>query len=515
MDLSRIIERWAAFQPHKTAVHFQGRDISYAELWQRVEAASQGLGARLGVGRGDRVAYLGTNHPDMLVLLFALARLGAMLVPLNFRLAAPEHQEILEDAGPRAVVVESDFAAQCKPLRAALAGTAWVAMHPVPPGWRDWAEAAAGGPARRPDGDDALPVLIVYTSGTTGQPKGAVHTQASILWNAVNATHLHDLIRGDHVLSSLPMFHVGGLNIQTLPALHAGAAVTLHPRFDPGAWLQDVAHRRPTLSVLVPATMRAVVDHQDWPRTDLSSLRLLITGSSPVPETLITAFHERGVPVGQVYGSTETGPISIYLRREDAFRRIGYAGKAAVHCEIRLVGADGRDVPGGEVGEIWVKGLNVMQGYWNDPDNPAFQGGWFRTGDLAYQDTEGFYRVVGRSKDIIISGGENIYPAELENLLADCSDIAEAAVIGAEDPKWGEVAVAAIVKRPGSTLGEADVRELFEGRLARFKHPRRIVFMDALPKNAMGKVQKFELKKALSSGETSSPISDCRLPIED
>ena len=501
MDLSRIVERWSAFQPHKTAVHFRGRDISYAELWQRVEAANRGLADRLGVGRGDRVAYLGTNHPEMLVLLFALARLGAMLVPLNFRLTAREHQQILEDAGPRAVVVGSDFTAHCEPLRAALAGTEWVAMQRGPAGWRGWAEVLAGGPAVGAEGDDALPVLIVYTSGTTGRPKGAVLTQASILWNAVNATHLHDLVRSDHVLCSLPMFHVGGLNIQTLPALHAGAAVTLHPRFDPGAWLRDVAQRRPTLSVLVPATMRAVVDHPDWPRTDLSSLRLLITGSSPVPETLISTFHERGVPVGQVYGSTETGPISIYLRREDAFRRIGYAGKAAVHCEIRLVGADGTDVPRGKVGEIWVKGLNVMQGYWNDADNPAFQDGWFRTGDLAYQDEEGFYRVVGRSGDIIISGGENVYPAELENLLADCPEISEAAVVGIEDPKWGEVAVAVIVKRPESGLGEAGVLKLFEGRLARFKHPRRVVFMDALPKNATGKVQKFELKRALSGGE--------------
>jgi fatty-acyl-CoA synthase len=502
MDLSRIIERWAAFQPHKTAVHFQGGDLSYAELWQRVEAASRGLAARLDIGRGDRVAYLGANHPNMLVLLFALARLGAMLVPLNFRLAAQEHLQVLEDAGPRAVLVEAVFTGHCEPLRAALPGALWLAMHQAPPGWRDWAEVAAGGPTVRPEGDDALPVLVVYTSGTTGRPKGAVHTQASIIWNAVNATHLHDMIRSDHVLSSLPLFHVGGLNIQTLPALHAGAAVTLHPRFDPGAWLQDVGRRRPTLSVLVPATMRAVVDHPEWPRTDLSSLRLLITGSSPVPEMLITAFHERGVPVGQVYGSTETGPISIYLRREDAFRRIGYAGKAAVHCEVRLVGGDGHDVPRGAVGEIWVKGLNVMQGYWNDPDNSAFQGGWFKTGDLGYQDAEGFYRVVGRSKDVIISGGENIYPAELENLLAECPEIAEAAVVGADDPKWGEVAVAVIVRRPGSTLDEAGVRKLFEGRVARFKHPRRIVFAEALPRNVMGKVQKSELKKAVSAADT-------------
>lgn len=501
MDLSRIIERWAAFQPYQTALHFQGRDISYAELWQRIEAATRGLAANLAIWRGDRVAYLGFNHPDMLVLLFALARLGGIFVPLNFRLTAPEHRSILEDAGAKAVVVASDFLAHCEPLHTALPDAVWVAMGQTPAGWRDWTGTIAGGPTLHAEGDDALPVLIVYTSGTTGAPKGAVHTQASVFWNAVNSTHAHDLVRGDHVLTSLPMFHVGGLNIQTLPALHAGATVTLHPRFEPGLWLEDVARRRPTLSLLIPTTIRAVVDHPHWPRTDLSSLRLLNTGSSTVPETLINAFHERGVPVGQIYGSTETGPISIFLRREDAFRRIGYAGKAALHCEVRLVGADGADVPPGAVGEIWVRGLNVMQGYWNDPNNSALQDGWFKTGDLGYQDEEGFYRVVGRSKDMIISGGENIFPAELENLLADSPDIAEAAVVGAEDPTWGEVAVAVIVRRPGSTLDEADVLKLFEGRLARFKHPRRIVFAEALPKNAMGKVQKGELKNIMSGAQ--------------
>ncbi len=503
MDLSRIIERWAAFQPDRTAVHFQGADISWAQLWARIEAASAGLAAR--VGRGERVAYLGFNHPEILVLLFALSRIGAMLVPLNFRLAPPEHQAILEHAGAKWLLAEGGFAEHAEMLRAALPGLSLLALDGPREGWLDWravcAKAAAtlSATSSRAAGTDADPALIVYTSGTTGKPKGAVHTQSGLIWNAINSTHYHDLTSRDHVLTVLPMFHVGGLCIQTLPALHAGASVTLHPRFDPGAWIADVAARRPTLTLLVPATMRAIVDHPAWKDADLSSLRMAAAGSSTIPDSLIAAFHARGVTVTQIYGSTETGPVSIYLRAEDAHRKAGSAGKAAIHAEIRLADELGREAPRGKVGEILVRAPNVMQGYWKDPDNPAFRDGWFRSGDLAFQDEEGFYHVVGRSKDMIISGGENIYPAELENVLADCAGIAEAAVVGLEDAKWGEVAVAAVVRKPGAALDEAAVMQLFDGRLARFKHPRRVVFIDSLPKNAMGKVQKFELREAIAA----------------
>jgi fatty-acyl-CoA synthase len=316
-----------------------------------------------------------------------------------------------------------------------------------------------------------------------------VLTQSALLWNGFNSIHAHDLRQADHVLTALPMFHVGGLNNQTLPALLAGATVTLHPRFDPARWLEDVARRKPTLSLLVPATMQAVIGHPAWRSTDLSSLRLLNCGSMVVPDSLIRAFHERGVPVGQIYGCTETAPIATVLLREDAERKLGSAGKPAPHCEVKLV-----------EGEIWVRGPNVMRGYWNDPAATRAcltQDGWFRTGDLARVDDEGFYWIMGRSKDVIISGGENVYPAELENVLADCAEIAECAVLGVEDPKWGESAVACVVRRKDSKLTEKQVLTLFSGRLARFKHPRRVIFLESLPKNAMGKVQKFELKQKL------------------
>jgi len=484
MDLSRLIERHAQFTPARCALHFAGADLSYAELWQRIEDATAALHGA-GVRQGERVAYLGLNDPTVLVLLFALARLGAILLPLNFRLAPAEHEAILRHARATLLLTDPVHAVQAAQLEAVVERAAMSI-----------AALSAGGelsPAAL-CGDDESPVLLVYTSGTTGKPKGALHTQAGLIWNCVMSTHAHDFSAADHVLTVLPLFHVGGLCIQTLPALHAGAMVTLHARFDPGAWLRDVQARRPSMSLLVPAALKAVLEHPDFMRTDLGSLKLLNAGSSVIPESMIAAVHARGVPLCQVYGATETGPVSIYLRREDAVAKAGSAGKAALNVEIRLVDSLGNDVAAGEVGEILVRGKNVMREYWNDPANPAFRDGWFHTGDLAFQDEGGFYRVVGRSKDMIISGGENIYPAELENVLADSAEVVEAAVVGRADARWGEVAVAVVVARPGIALDEAAVLRMFEGRLARFKHPRQVVFVDALPKTALGKVQKDVLK---------------------
>ena len=460
MNLSRIIERWAGHFPDKVALHFHGTDYSYLELWRRIEAAA----ASLQVAKGERIAWLGYNHPDMLVLLFAAARRGAILVPLNWRLTAAEHKRILSDCSPKLIFSDGDFADAASKLGVQVGN--FSGKNP--------------GELQGTDADD---VLIVYTSGTTGAPKGAVLSQSALLWNGFNSIHAHDLSQSDHVLSPLPMFHVGGLNNQTLPALLAGATVTLHKRFEPGAWLADVAKRRPTISLLVPATMAAVISRPEWRATDLSSLKLLNTGSMVVPDSLIRAFHDRGVPVGQIYGCTETAPIAVVLLKEDSLRKVGSTGKPAPHCEVKLVD-----------GEIWVRGPAVMRGYWPDYSGLTADG-WFRTGDLARVDEDGFYWIVGRSKEVIISGGENIHPAELENVLADCPDIAEAAVVGVEDPKWGEAACACVVSR----LPEKEILDLFESRLARYKHPRRIVYFDALPRNAMGKVLKSELRAALAS----------------
>jgi fatty-acyl-CoA synthase len=473
-DLSVWIERHAARTPDRPALNFEGRATSYHVLAARVDFLAGVLAAR-GVAAGDRVALLSTNHPDYLALLFACARAGAMLVPLNWRLAPAEHAQILADAEPRLSVCERAFAA---------------GMAGRDPLWLDALDGERTAPAERAGARDR-PVLLVYTSGTTGRAKGAVLTQDALAWNAVNSQHMHDMTADDRVLTFLPMFHVGGLNIQTLPALALGAEVALVRRFEPAEALAAIARLRPTLSLVVPAVMKAMIEHPDWAGTDLSSLRMLGAGSSIVPVALIRAFHARGVPVAQVYGATETGPIAIYQKRADALANEGSTGMPALYCEAKL-----------DAGEILIRGPNVASGYWRDPQATAasFADGWFRTGDLGRIDANGHWWVDERKKDMIISGGENIYPAEIEAALGAHEDVADCAVVAKPDEKWGEVPVAFVVRRPGAAADGEALRAFLDGRLARFKWPKEFRFVEALPRNAMGKVQRFALRAQAREG---------------
>jgi fatty-acyl-CoA synthase len=495
MSIADWIDRHAAYAPAKAAIVFESREVPYAALAQEIERLAAALADELGVAAGDRVAILAQNRPEFLVLVFACARIGAICVPLNWRLAPPEHRYILQDADTAVLFCEPQFREGIDAIRPQLAVRAFVGFGFSGGGWRAYDSLLADRAAPR-RGRPADPALIVYTSGTTGRPKGAVLTQDALQWNAVNSTALHDLVSTDRVLTFLPMFHVGALNIQTLPALHAGATVILQARFQPDEALQAIARRRPSVTLVVPAVMSALIAHPAWRKTDISCLRVVGAGSSIVPLDLIRAFHVRGVPVCQIYGSTETAPIAIVLRREDAMRKEGSTGTAALHCEARIVDEQARDVPRGTRGEILVRGPNVMTGYWRDPaaTAEALVDGWFRTGDIGHQDEEGFFWVDERKKDLIISGGENIYPAELEAILAECGDVAEAAVVARPDPRWGEVPIAVVVRRPGADLAAEQVRALFAGRLARFKHPHDVIFVDGLPRNAIGKVLRYQLR---------------------
>jgi fatty-acyl-CoA synthase len=471
--------------PEKVAIRFAGAEITYGDLEHAVAGLAGALRERWGVAAGDRVAYLGFNHPLVLELLYACARLGAIFVPLNWRLAPPEHREILRDCSPNVLIVGAELGAQAGEIGAGVETVETDALDVLP----------APGPAL-PTVEPAAPVLLVYTSGATGRPKGVLLTQQALAANARNSIAAHELTSADHVLTVLPMFHVGGLNIHTTPALAAGARVTLHPRFDAEAALCAIAADRPTMLLVVPQVSAAMTSHPAWNSTDLSSLRLVTTGSSIIPAAVIRAWHDRGVPVTQVYGLTESAPVAICLRREDARRKAGSCGRPAIHCEARVLDETGREVPSGGIGEIVLRGPNLLREYWGDPDatNAALVDGWLRTGDLGHQDGEGFFYVDDRKKDLVISGGENIRPAELENVLAECAAVLEAAVVGRADDRWGEIPVAFVVTKPGSVLTHADVLALFEGRLARFKHPRDVLFLDRLPRNAMGKVLKQELR---------------------
>ncbi|MBW8269132.1 AMP-binding protein [Caldovatus aquaticus] len=480
----RWIERHADHAPDAPALRFAGRVLSYAALARDVARAAAALAAR-GVRRGDRVAFLGLNHPAQIVLLFACARLGAIQVPLNWRLAPPELRFILEDCGARLLAATADHAAAARAV--APAGCALFA-----------AEAERGdGPAPPPAGGEDDPVLLVYTSGTTGRPKGAVLDQRALLFNALNGLHLHALTPADRVLTVLPLFHVGGLNIQTLPALYCGAEVVLHPRFDPAAFFAACARDRPTLSLLVPAVMQALVAHPGWAAADLSSLRAVGAGSSEVPLPLIEAFHARGIPVQQIYGATETGPIAICQTRAEALAAPGSIGRPALHAECRIVDEAGRPLPPGARGEIQVRGPAVLRAYWPGQRATTAEG-WFATGDVGHVDAAGRWWFTDRLKHVIISGGENIYPAEVERVLRTAPGVREGAVCGRPDPRWGEVPVAVVV--PGEGFSRAAVLAHFEGRIARFKHPRDVVVAEALPRTALGKVELGALRALAARG---------------
>jgi fatty-acyl-CoA synthase len=506
MDLSDLIARHAAFTPDKPALVFEGEVCSYRAFFERIETTARALKAEFGVSRGDRVAILSLNRPDYLVLLYACARLGAMLVPLNWRLAAAEQMFILSDAGVKVLLLEQAFAEILPALEAAPADTRVVGLDftPPAPGYAfDALLAQVKGDSRNPHVDLSCPLLIVYTSGTTGRPKGALLRQEALLWNGVMSQHMHGLNPDDHVLTVLPFFHVGGLNIQTTPALHTGATVTILSRFTPDAALTTIARDRPTLTVLVPATIQAVTDHPGWAATDLSSLKAVSTGSQIVPPHLIERLVSRGVPVLQVYGSTETCPIAVYTRLGGDLSRVGSTGLPGLCCEAVVIDDAGMELPPESPGEIAVRGPNVFFEYWGNAaaTREVLREGWFRTGDIGRRDADGYFFVHDRKKNMIISGGENIYPAEVERVLLEHPDVADCGVIGRPDTKWDEVPVAYVIRRAGRVTDAETLKAHVSAQLARYKVPREFVFVEDLPRTALGKVQHFRLRQLAGENE--------------
>ena len=511
-NISNWIDAHARFTPNKLAVIDQQHQYTYANLADAISTNARMLKHTLRVGRGDRVAYLGFNCVEFISLMFACARLGAIFVPLNWRLETPEYNYILMDASPKALIVTPDFKHQVDGLKGAHADCWFVLQDAQYTGldkpklnanWHSYSALKQSCDINNSDYNAYVhlnaPVLIVYTSGTTGYPKGAVLDQKALFYNALNSQHMHDMGKTDTILTVLPMFHVGGLNIQTLPALYVGATIILHARFDPVQTLTDIHHQKPSLTVLVPATLSALLALPQWHTTNLSSLRSITSGSSLVPKHLIEAAASRGIPVQQVYGLTETSPIAVYQTAEQAITRFHSTGLPALHCQMRITGQGGVSLADGEVGHILIKGPNVLSEYWGNPEATAkaLDNGWFDTGDLGHLDHDGHLIVDDRAKDMIVSGGENIYPAELEAHLNRLDGVLEAAVVGQADLKWGETPIAIVVLVPGSMLDKDTILKSFEGQLARYKHPSKVFFMAKLPRNVMGKVQKFLLGETI------------------
>jgi fatty-acyl-CoA synthase len=488
-SLAAALAATAAHHPEKPAIRFGAEVIAYGALAERVRRAAARL-ASLGVGPGDRVAILSLNRPEYLVALFACARLGAMLLPLNWRLAPAELAWIAGDAQPRALLAEPGFAAGLAAMQAAVPGAQALLLD-------DPAALSAGGDTQDGGGPER-DLLLVYTSGTTGRPKGALLTQGALFANAVMSWHLHAMQPADVVLSALPFFHVGGLNIQTTPALLLGATVVIHPKFDPAATLAAIPAEGATLMVMVPSTVRALAAAPGFAHADLRPMRAMVVGSETVNPAVLAPLAARGIQMLQVYGATESCPIAIYARYGHIPADLACSGHPGLLCEARVVDETGREVPHGTPGEIELRGPNLFRGYWNRPDATAdaLHDGWFRTGDIATRDpASGAFTVHDRKKNMIISGGENIYPAEIERVLAEHPDVAECAVIGRPDPVWQEVPVAIVVPRPGRSPQAEALRSHVAAHLARFKVPKEVRFADALPRTALGKVQHFALRQ--------------------
>jgi fatty-acyl-CoA synthase len=471
---THTIGRWltdrARTTPARIAIDHLGRELTYAEL----EAASERLAASFlarGLRRGDRVATLTGNSPEHVAVFFACARLGLILAPLSWRLAGPELAYQLEDSEPAVFLVEDEHTE--------LAEATGHAFEPLV------VDGDGGVPDARVEDDD--PLLLVYTSGTTGRPKGALLTHANCFWTNLSFDLATGVAGDDVVLQVLPQFHCGGWNVQALLGWWKGATIVLERAFDAARCLALIEEKRVTTMMGVPANYLFLSQEPGFATADLSSLHRAVVGGAPMPEALLEAWHERGVDVVQGYGLTEAAPNVLCLPPEDAVRKLGWAGKPYPHVDVRLSGEE----------ELQVRGPNVFAGYWRNPEATAevLVDGWLCTGDVAERDEEGFYRIKGRLKDMYISGGENVYPAEVESVLHEHHAVADAAVIAVPDERWGEVGVAFVV-----LSGEASEEELVEhvrGRLARFKAPKAVRFVDALPRSGMGKVQKDELRASL------------------
>jgi fatty-acyl-CoA synthase len=494
------IARRARRTPDRVAV-FHGDDrLTYAQLHDRVTRLAHGLRG-LGVHRGDRVAYLGPNHPAFLETLFAAGTLGAILVPLNTRLAAPELARHLADSGSRTLIYGTGQDGVVAELRSSAPAGDLIALGAPASGEASYAGLLAAG--RGADIDEPVglddPCLIMYTSGTTGRAKGATLSHGNITWNAINVVVDADFRHDEVALAVAPLFHTAALNMLCLPTLLKGGAVLIEPGFEPGRALDLIEGHRVTSLFGVPAVYDAMAAHPRWAGADLSSLRMLLCGGAPVPEATIRGYTSRGLTFIQGYGMTEASPGALLLDAAHVESKAGSAGVPHFFTDVRVVRPDLTLAAPGETGEIVVSGPNVMPGYWNQPGALA-DGSWLRSGDAGTTDADGYVFVVDRIKDMIISGGENIYPAEVENVLREHPAVADCGVIGVPDPRWGEVGRAVVVLRPGAQASEAELLGFLDGKIARFKIPKSVRFTGTLPRTGTGKILKKRLRETHGDG---------------
>jgi fatty-acyl-CoA synthase len=484
----------------KEAIVDGDRRLSYSDLESGTNKLAHSLQS-MGLKHGDRCAILAFNCLEYVMAIFATAKLGVILVPLNWRLSPSELAFNLSDSGTETLIFDHAFEETASSLKEQ---TDIQRMLMLGQGSSSDATAFEMLLAAQQDGpprpDQAVdldtPHIIMYTAGTTGKPKGAILSQGASFYNAINLMVNMQFGPEDRNLSVLPMFHIGGIGLFTLPILYVGGTVVIQRSFEPAETLRLLETEQISLFFGVAAIFLFLIQHADFKAQAFKKVRVVMSGGAPLPVSLVKQYHEAGIVLRQGFGMSEAAPSISTLSEDLALQKAGSIGRPLIHVEARVVDDDMQVVPAGETGELVIRGPNLMQAYWNRPEatEEAFAGGWFHTGDLAQMDADGDLTIVDRKKDMFISGGENVYPAEVENVIYDLSQVAEAAVIGVQDEKWGEVGYAMVVLKPDEKLSEEDLLGFVGGRLARYKVPKHVVFIKQLPRNAAGKVLKNELR---------------------
>lgn len=514
VDISpvRQLQRHADVHPEMVAIVYEGREFTYRDFATIAGRFATALRAD-GIGPGDRVAYLGHNSLTFLTAFFAATWIGATFVPANFRLAGPELRTVLEDARPDVIVAEPQIASTVDSFiddlgirRCLLVDDDELLSHEdsLTGRWTSFLafrESEADIAEHAPQSHDDLAALL-YTSGTTGKPKGVMLTHGNLWWNWLNVDSVVDTRFGDVSLAVAPLFHIGGFNAFTLRTLTRGGTVVIRRSFDPAQALSDLVTYKVNSMFLVPAMLAGIERHEGFEKADLSALRSTIAAGAPVPPALIERYAGKGVYIQQAWGLTETSPFATYLEASMTNAKLGSCGIGMPYTEVKVVNPETMETSGAsETGEFWVRGPNVSSGYWNNPDatKTVFtDDGWFRTGDMGYSDEDGYLFIIDRLKDMVISGGENIYPAEIENVLSMHDQVEDVAVIGVPDDKWGE-AVCSVVSFRGERMTLEEVREYLSRKIARYKLPSRLVVVDTVPRNGAGKLDKPKIREQVKN----------------
>ena len=505
MNIAWWVQRWAELHPDKPAIIFEEQTISYGDLCKRADSTSCWLQS-IGIEKGDRVAVMLYNCPEFMDLFLACSRLGAIFVPINFRITALELDYFIKNSRPRLFIHGDDFSSVVNSLNLGSYLPPMVISvvgdknddNPILnlnketakfDGQRAFLTRSLG-----PENPEE-PQVIMYTSGTTGKPKGAVLSHRKTFFNCLNADIFFELHFSDIMLIFLPLFHSGGLFIQAAPIFYKGATIVLHRNFDPLRVYKDIEKYRVTKFLGVPTVYKELLKVAPENRADISSLKVCAGGGEKLTEDLIEKCTNAGLAFRQIMGQTETS-ILLWASEKDPLKKPGTVGRPVFHAEVSILDEQGKLAKPGETGEIVVRGSIMMKEYWQDPvkTEETIKNGYLHTGDLARMDEDGFFYLVGRAGDMYITGGENVYPAEVEKILKTHPDIEEVAVVGISDEKWGETGHAFVIKKPGSSLSDNEVIAICKGKLAKYKWPRKVTFKTQFPRTSLGKVKKDSLK---------------------